>query len=568
MSGPVIVCGVGNVGRRVVECLVADNVPVVAIDHEAKAGLPGKIRFFVGDCRERSVLQDAGVENARGVIICTSDDLINLACVLAIRGLAPQIRVVVRSFNPDLIPRLGRAVGNVTALSVSALAAPLLALIAQSGSALGTVGTPPDTLSIVELEVTDDSPILDRPLRELNADVLPIAWSRGDENQLLSDVPKDIPLAKGDRVIICGKPEAIEKLTVVDQGILDVRWAGWSRRGWRVLSRAWHEIDWPVKVCSVALLIVVLGSALVYHWVNRDSPAEALYHTVSVLATGADLHAEKFTPGMKVFVSGLRLAGAALLACFTAILTNYLVHARLGRALEVRRIPDEGHVVVCGLGNVGFRIVESLRKANQAVVVVEPVRDGRFLVSARRLGAATIVGDATAADVLQQARVTTARAVVATTSSDLVNVEIALLVRELAPRKRVVLRLSDIDLAKALREAANVQFAISVAALAAPAFVAALYGDRVQSVFLVGGKLLVAVELTVTADDQGLNGKLVTELGKKMGLLAVALKPQDGHAASLADHRLAVGDRLTVVATLSDLDRLYRRERAVTSSPR
>jgi Trk K+ transport system NAD-binding subunit len=271
---------------------------------------------------------------------------------------------------------------------------------------------------------------------------------------------------------------------------------------------------------------------------------------------------------MKIFVSGLRLAGAALLACFTAILTNYLVRARLGRALEVRRIPDEGHVVVCGLGNVGFRIVESLRKADQAVVVVEPVRDGRFLVSARRLGAAIIVGDATAADVLQQARVQTARAVVATTSSDLVNVEIALLVRELAPRKRVVLRLSDIDLAKALREAANVQFAISVAALAAPAFVAALYGDRVQSVFLVGGKLLVAVELTVTADEQGLDGKLVNEIGAKMGLLAVALTPQAGPAASFADHRLAAGDRLTVIATLSDLDRLYRRERTATFSPR
>ena len=48
-----------------------------------------------------------------------------------------------------------------------------------------------------------------------------------------------------------------------------------------------------------------------------------------------------------------------------------------------------------------------------------------------------------------------ARAVIAATSEDLLNLEIALLVRELNPTQRVVLHLTDPHLAQMLREAAE-----------------------------------------------------------------------------------------------------------------
>src|SRR5437764_3843582 len=204
---------------------------------------------------------------------------------------------------------------------------------------------------------------------------------------------------------------------------------------------------------------------------------------------------------MQTFVSLLRIAGAALTAVFTAIVTQYLLRARLGGALEVRRIPEGGHVVVCGLGNIGFRVVEELLKADEEVVVIESSRDSRFLATTRRLGVAVIAGDATLPEVMRQARVASARAVVAATGDELANVEIALLARELNPQQRVVVRLSDAQLAETLREGANVRLALSVPGLAAPAFVAALLGDRVQCVLRVDGRLLMVVEVTVPAGD-------------------------------------------------------------------
>src|SRR5262249_3121572 len=137
------------------------------------------------------------------------------------------------------------------------------------------------------------------------------------------------------------------------------------------------------------------------------------------------------SPLLKVFVSGLRITGAALLGVFTAILTNYLLRARLRGTLEIRRVPDRGHVIVVGLGNIGYRVVEELIGYGERVVVLEVAPDGRFVSTARRLGAAVIHGDATVREVLRQANASTARAVVAATSNDLANLEVALLVREL-----------------------------------------------------------------------------------------------------------------------------------------
>src|SRR5207302_11336452 len=166
--------------------------------------------------------------------------------------------------------------------------------------------------------------------------------------------------------------------------------------------------------------------------------------TISLMATGADMQEKEYHDDwLKYYASVLRVMGAALMAAFTAIVTNYLLRARLGGALEVRRITDSGHVIVCGLGNIGYRVVEELVKYGERVVVMEQARDSRFVTTARRLGVAVLIGDATVHTVLHQAHAAEARAVIASTSDDLLNLEVALLAREPNPAQRVVLHMSD-----------------------------------------------------------------------------------------------------------------------------
>src|SRR5262249_39764893 len=262
---------------------------------------------------------------------------------------------------------------------------------------------------------------------------------------------------------------------------------------------------------------------------HKHHLAHALFRTISLMATGADMREDELVEDwQKVFASVLRITGAALMAAFTAIVTNYLLRARLGGALEVRRIPDSGHVVVCGLGNIGFRVVGELVKSDERVVVIEQARDSRFVATARRLGVPVLIGDATVSQVLRQANAVQSRAVIAATSDDLINLEVALVVRELNPTKRVVLHLSDPNLAQMLRESANVRLALSIPTLAAPAFVAALFGARVQDVFMVDGRLLAAFEVVISSFDPCLSGQSVRAVAADYGLVPVAVLDPGG----------------------------------------
>jgi Trk K+ transport system NAD-binding subunit len=568
MQRPVIVCGLGRVGRRVLDYLRAAQLPAVVIDTKLDLGsLPPGVRGISGDCRQPGVLQEAGIADAGGVLVCTSDDLVNVTTALAARRLNPAVRIVVRLFNQNLLPRLGKAVHNTFALSVSALSAPLIALTALTGDVLGAFALPDGPRQVAALTVADNSPLGGRSVAEIaeRSRALPLALQPAvGPDRFLLDVPADATLAAGDRLTVCGPPREIARLLGRDDDelVLGVRWAGWLRRHGRAVWRTVREIDLPVLICSLILLIVVTASTLTFRFAAGDPWGVALRTTVGVIATAGALPAAADSPGMQVFVSFLRISGAALTAAFTAIVTQYLLRARLGGAFESRRIPDGGHVVVCGLGNIGFRVVEELLKAEEQVVVIEADRNNRFLASARRLGAAIVPGDATVQEVLRQARAGTARAVIAATGQELANVEVALLTRELNPTQRVVVRLSDADLAETLREAANVRLALSVPALAAPAFVAALFGDRVQCPIRIGARVLMVVELTVPDDDVCLDGQAVRAVAVDFNILPVAVVGPDGQMRSRPmEARLAAGDRLTAVAALPDLERLFRRER-------
>jgi Trk K+ transport system NAD-binding subunit len=572
MEPAFILCGLGRVGWRVLEYLRAAGLPVVAVDTTCAADDPRllQVRLVKGDCRRREILEAAGVAQARGVLILTSDDLVNISAALMVRRLHPDARVVIRMFNENLLTRLGKAVRNVSTLSTASLTAPLLALTAATGQALGAFrmeGVPESRRHVAEVTVSASSPLRGERIAALAARhgalVLAHLPAHGKDSFLL-EVDLESRLTAGDRLVICGEPRQLARLLpqAGDESLPHVRWAGWLRRfsrvGWRTLA----EIDLPVKICTVVLLCVVLASTLVYHLgVNKSLPG-GLYRTISVMATGADMHEEELSLGwQKVFVSVLRILGAALTAAFTAIVTNYLLRARLGGALEVRRIPDSGHVLVCGLGNIGFRIVEELVQTGERVVVIEVSRDSRFVATARRLGVPVLIGDATVREVLRQAHAASARAVLATTSHDLVNLEVALLARELNPTQRAVVLLSDPHLAEAVRDAASVRFALSVPALAAPAFVAALFCDRVQSLFLVAGRLLAVVDLLIQAGDAILAGQTVRAVAVDHQLLPLAVLDAQG---KLHPHRWAArldaGSRLLAIMSLPDLERLQQRQ--------
>lgn len=572
MEPPIILCGLGRMGIRILHYLQAANLPVVVVDNRCRTdddrlqGAP----LISGDFRQRSILEAAGVAHARGVLILTSDDLVNISTTLMVRALNPSVRVVLRMFNQDLLSRLGNVLHNVHALSTSLLTAPVLAMTAVAGqgfAAFSLNGEQDGDRQVVEIQVGAGSQMLGRSIAEVmayrEAVALAHVTQHGPERFLL-EVDVAARLRVGDRLVLCARPRSLASLeSEMDASAPHLLWAGWPRRMARVVRHTLAEIDPAVLICTVVLFGAILASTLILCLgVEKYKVIDALFRTVSVMATGASMSETdvEYSPGMKVFVAVLRIAGAALIAAFTAILTNYLLRARLGGALEVRRIPDSGHLIICGLGAIGFRVVEELLRYGEQVVVIERDSKNRFVRAVRQLGAPVIIGDAGVRGVLQEAHAAASRAVIAATDDDLANLAIALLVRELHASHRIVLLLSDPDLARMLREAADIRYALSVPMLAAPAFLASLFGDRVLSVFQVRARLFAVIDLLIQPDDPFLEHS-VRAVSVDYCLQAVALIPAQGPPpAPLLAGRLRAGDRLVAIIALTDLEPLLRRK--------
>jgi Trk K+ transport system NAD-binding subunit len=563
---PVIVCGLGRVGWRVLESVRAAGLPVLVVDLNVSPDDPrlNGVRAVKGDSRSADVLESVGVREAGAVVIVTSDDLVNVTTALVVRKLNPAARIVVRMFNQNLLDRLGGAVKNTVALSVSGLTAPLLALTAVTGDTLGAFKLDDGPRQVSELVVADNSTLAGKRIADLAREhrLIPLAYTRaaGGSAQLLLNVPSDAILATGDQLVVCGAPLDLLKLLERERGELlpGVRWAGRFRRWLRTARRTLLEVDLSVKIATPVLFATILISTLVFRYGFDNEWGDGLYNTVNLVATGAELHGEDRPQWAKVFLSILKIAGAALIAAFTAIFTQYLIRAKLGGALEVRRVPDGGHVVVCGLGNIGYRVVNELIEMGERVVAIDRVADNPFIATVRRKGVPTFVGDATLPDVLKQARADTAKAVIAATSSELANLEIALLAREANPQQRVVVRLNDALFAEAVRDAVDIRQAVSIPSLAAPAFAAAIFGDRVQALVTAAGHTLVVLELVIDAGESHLEGKSLRAMILDYHLLPISL---DGDALTTTiDRPLKAGDRLTVVAELPDVERLIRRQ--------
>jgi len=325
-------------------------------------------------------------------------------------------------------------------------------------------------------------------------------------------------LSGGESFLFAGPVKEMPRLRTAASGeeSLTAHWASRIRRFLRTVLTTIREIEWPVKLAASCFFSVVLiGSVICRLSGMADTIPRSLFRTLNIMVTSADLREQDYpAPWQHVFISFLKLSGLLLTATFTALLTNYLVRVRLRGVLAISRVPEAGHVVLCGLGTVGLRVLEALRKDGIPVVVLEKMETGRFLATARQLGASVMLGDGTVSTTLSRAHTATARALITATSSDLANIEIALMAREQNPKLRVVIRLDDSELAYALRQTASIRYALSVPHLTAPAFVLPLFGDQILSLFWIDQRLHLVVEIHATPETIGVLGKTDEEIEK------------------------------------------------------
>ena len=112
LKGHHVICGYGRMGRRVSQALVEQHLPIVII--ESDAAKTAEIEengwlYILGDASDEKVLQQAGIEQARGLVAVLPHDAHNVYVTLAAKGFNPDIHVIARAEQPTAESMLRRA---------------------------------------------------------------------------------------------------------------------------------------------------------------------------------------------------------------------------------------------------------------------------------------------------------------------------------------------------------------------------------------------------------------------------------------------------------------------------
>lgn len=135
-TGHVIVVGLGEVGLRLCRELRALGIPVVGVERDTEAEHLGSVRALgipavLGHGGDRGLLERIGVHRAVALAAVGSDDRDNIAVSLAVQGIAPDLRLVLRAGERELLAETGSllplgVIRDVTSLSATYVLARLL----------------------------------------------------------------------------------------------------------------------------------------------------------------------------------------------------------------------------------------------------------------------------------------------------------------------------------------------------------------------------------------------------------------------------------------------------------
>jgi voltage-gated potassium channel Kch len=237
------------------------------------------------------------------------------------------------------------------------------------------------------------------------------------------------------------------------------------------IRHPWMRGSIVLMALAAAFAILLVGATVFFHYSEQLDWITALYFVVTMATTTGfgDISLRTSSIAAKLLGIVTMISAIAFVSLFFSLLVDRIVARRTENILGRRRHRLVGHVIVCGLGRVGYHLVERLRGENYPVLVIEKDADNHFLAAIREKNIPVMIADATVANTMMDAAVDQASAVASLVNDDLVSLQVGLNARAMHPRIRVILRIFDGDTANELGRRLNIHYTISTSAIAAQA---------------------------------------------------------------------------------------------------
>jgi voltage-gated potassium channel len=308
---------------------------------------------------------------------------------------------------------------------------------------------------------------------------------------------------------------------------------GIHSRSWRA---SWRDTSLLLREFRDPLLLFILamvGFGLMYFFLAAQfseplsNPVEGVYLVLTATFL-QPLGEFPHSPFLQAFFFIMPLIGVGTLAHGLADFGTLFFNRRArGKEWEMAVASTfNNHIILVGLGHLGFRVANQLHEMEQDVVAIELSPTAELVANTRRLDIPVLPGDGTKEELLEAAGVRRARAIILCTQNDSLNLQMAVKARGVNPSIHVVIRIFDDDFAAALQQQFGF-FAISATGMASPVFAAAAAGANITPPIMVEGNPLcfATVEFLDCADARG---KTLHDLEQRYHISTVLLKRKGG----------------------------------------
>ena len=199
--GETLVVGYGQVGRTITDALDDAGLPYTVIDRTEIGGVD-----VVGDATEPETLREAGIHDARSVILALPDDTTTEFATLVIRDLNPRAEVIARVEEARSIQKLYRA-GADYVLSLATVSGRMIASrILEDEDVLSLDGQ-------VEVVRTRAPELEGRTIGDAQVRTRTGCTVVGVERDggVITDVGPEFRVEPGDELVIAGTDDGIRK---------------------------------------------------------------------------------------------------------------------------------------------------------------------------------------------------------------------------------------------------------------------------------------------------------------------------------------------------------------------
>lgn len=219
LSGHIVLCGYGSVGRAVAREVNKAGRKLVVIDHDKEAATHADEHGYFAihaDCTDEETLQEAGIYSASGLIATLDHDAANVYLILLAREQNPGLRIVSRADRAETRSALRRAgadqvivPGEIAAMQLSHL------MLKPKVSEFFSSATGEGEYDFTELAVQDYPGLSGKSLSDLNlprkaeAIVITIIDEAGKQ---IFNPPAEHVIQPHDSLIIVGKEGALKKI--------------------------------------------------------------------------------------------------------------------------------------------------------------------------------------------------------------------------------------------------------------------------------------------------------------------------------------------------------------------